>query len=78
MGVQAARIPGPLQLSPADSLFPSEETEIGGIFVDSNLDTSIFKATRNSDLKPLCAYSIRLLGPTATPYYRHKRYETNH
>ena len=29
-GVQVARIPGPLS-SPADSLFPARETEIGGI-----------------------------------------------
>jgi len=76
-GVQAARILGPLS-SPADSLFPSAETEIGGIFVRNTLNTSRFKVDRDGGVGPVYFCSARVLGPKANPDYRTTERETSH
>lgn len=76
-GVQAARISGPLS-SPADSLFPSAETEIGGIFVSNTLNTPKFKVARDGGGGPICFCSACLLGPKAHPDNRTSGCETSH
>ncbi len=76
-GVQAARIPDPLS-SPADSLFPSAETAIGGIFVSNALSTPRFKADRDGGVGPVCFCSACVLGSKANPDYRTTGRETIH
>ncbi len=76
-GVQAARIPGPLS-SPADSLFPSAETEIGGIFVRNTLDTSRFNVDRDGGVGPVYFCSACVLASKANLDYRTTGRETSH
>ncbi len=76
-GVQAARIPGPLS-SPADSLFPSAETEIGGIFVSNTLNIPRFKIDRDGGVGPVHFCSACVLGSKANPDYRTTGRETIH
>ena len=63
-GVQAARIPGPFIESRRQPV-PSEETEIGGIFVSSTLNTPRFKVHRDSGVDPVYFCSARVLGSKA-------------
>ncbi len=76
-GVQAARIPGPLS-NPADSLFPSAETEVGGIFVSNTLNIPRFKIDRDGGVGPVHFCSACVLGSKANPDYRTTGRETSH